>query len=248
MIGVWGLLSVRPALALDRAHVDQHRSRQGFRPTEQAGQFPHLVAVHGADVGKAHVLEEAAGQDRALDALLYFVVKVIQNPSAGDFFEHFPVRPLEGQVGGTQVVPGQQGGDAAYVLLDGHTVVIEDDHQVLPALPGVGQPLVGQAAGEGAVADEGDDLVILLLQRPRPSHAHGHGDRVGGVAGNEGVVFALLRLGEAGQAAHLAQGGHPVGAAGQYFMAVALVSHVEHQAIFGRVVHPVDGHGQLYCP
>ena len=68
------------------------------------------------------------------------------------------------------------------------------------------------------------------------------------MAGDEGVVFALLRLGEAGQAAHLPQGGHPIRPAGQYFMAVALVPHVEDQAVFGRVVHPVDGHGQLYCP
>ena len=198
MIGVRGLLGVSPAFPLDRPHMEEHRPLQGFRPTEQAGQFPYLVTVYGADVGEAHVLEEAAGQDGTLDAFLDLVVKVIQSPSAGDFFEYLPVGTLEGQVGRTQMVPCQQGGDTAHVFLDGHSVVVEDDHQILSALSGVGQPFIGQSAGESAVTDESDDLVILLLQRPRPRHAHGHGDRVGGVAGDEGIVVALLRLGEAG--------------------------------------------------
>ena len=31
-------------------------------------------------------------------------------------------------------------------------------------------------------------------------------------------------------------------------MDVALVAHVEHQPVPGRIKHPVDGHCQLHCP
>ncbi len=49
----------------------------------------------------------------------------------------------------------------ADVAVDGHTVVVEDNDQRLAGRAGVVESLIGKAAGERAVADEGKHAVIL---------------------------------------------------------------------------------------
>ena len=137
-------------------------------------------------------------------------------------------------------------GHAAHVGGDGHAVVVEDDQQLLSAAAGGGQALIGQPAGEGAVSDEGQHLIVRPRHLPGPGHAQGHRHRVGGVSGDEGVVDALPRLGEAGDPAELPQGGHLLPAAGEDLVDVALVAHVEHQPVRPGVEHPVNGHRQLH--
>ena len=62
----------------------------------------------------------------------------------------------------------------------------------------------------------------------------------------EGVVLALSPLGEAGQAAALAQGADAVAAAGQELVGVGLVADVPDQDVAGRGVDGVQGHGELH--
>ena len=62
----------------------------------------------------------------------------------------------------------------------------------------------------------------------------------------EGIVLALLALGEAGQSPHAAQGGQSLCPAGKDFMDVALVSNVEYNFIPRTVENSVEGEGQLY--
>ena len=50
-------LGGRVALAFFRVHMHQNRAVQVLRPFERVGELPHVVSVHGAEVGKAHVLE-----------------------------------------------------------------------------------------------------------------------------------------------------------------------------------------------
>ena len=66
------------------------------------------------------------------------------------------------------------------------------------------------------------------------------------MSGDEGVVFALSGLGEAGEAAELPQGVKQRLPAGEGLVDVALVAHVEHQTVLRRVEHPVDGYRQLH--
>ena len=66
------------------------------------------------------------------------------------------------------------------------------------------------------------------------------------MARDEGVADALGGLGEPGDAAEGAQGIHEAGAAGQYFMGVALVTHVEDQAVLREIKNPMEGYGELY--
>ena len=138
--------------------------------------------------------------------------------------------------------------DGAHIGVDGHAVVIEDDDEGLAGGSGVVESLVGKAAGEGPVPDEGQDLVVLVLQRPGPGHAQGHGDGVGCVPCNEGVVNALPGLGEAGEAIQLAEGGKKLLPPGESLMDIALVAHVKDQAVPLRIEAAVDGHGELHRP
>ena len=64
--------------------------------------------------------------------------------------------------------------------------------------------------------------------------------------GHKGVVRAFLRVREAGQAAAAAQRIKPVVPAGQQFMRVALVPHVEQQRILRQVQLAVQRHRQLH--
>ena len=66
--------------------------------------------------------------------------------------------------------------------------------------------------------------------------------------GDKGVVDALLRLRIAGQPSKGPQGIHQPVPAGQDFMAVALMSHVEHQPVPASVKDPVKGHRQFHRP
>ena len=62
---------------------------------------------------------------------------------------------------------------------------------------------------------------------------------------NEGVMYALPGVGETGDAVQLPQMGKACLAAGEQLVGIALVPHVEHQLIPGRIQHTVQGHRQL---
>ena len=65
------------------------------------------------------------------------------------------------------------------------------------------------------------------------------------MAGAEGIVFALRALGEAGQAAALAQGAHAVAAPGEDLVRIGLVTDVPDQSIGRGVVDMVQRYGQF---
>src|SRR3546814_16860391 len=62
----------------------------------------------------------------------------------------------------------------------------------------------------------------------------------------EGVVLALRPLGEAAEAAALAQGADSVAPPGQYLVRIALVADIPDQLVVGRVEHIMDRRGQLH--
>ena len=137
-------------------------------------------------------------------------------------------------------------GHPAHIGVDGHPVIVQNHDHRLVRGPGVIQSLEAQTAAQGSVADQGQHLIVLMQQRPGPCHAQGHGHGVGGVAGDEGIMGTLPRLGEAGEAVQLAQGAKQLPPPGEGLVDIALVSHVEHQTILRRVEYPVDGHRQLH--
>ena len=67
-------------------------------------------------------------------------------------------------------------GNAADVRRDGHAVVVQNNDELLAALPGIVHGLIGQAAGHCAVPHQGHDVIVLMLQRAGTRHAEGGGD------------------------------------------------------------------------
>ena len=66
--------------------------------------------------------------------------------------------------------------------------------------------------------------------------------------GDKGVVHALARLREAGQAAVLPQGMKTILSPGQQLVHVGLMPDVKYQPILRSVEHTVNGHRELYDP
>jgi len=66
------------------------------------------------------------------------------------------------------------------------------------------------------------------------------------VTGYKGIVKALLRLWEAGEASQLTEGAEQFPPSGESLMDVALVTHVKDQPVLAGVVDPMEGYRQLH--
>ena len=133
--------------------------------------------------------------------------------------------------------------------VDADGVVVEDDKQVGPGNPCVVQGFKGHSAGDGGIADHGDVPALRVpLQAGCERHAEQGRDRGRGMAGAKGVVGAFVPAWEAADAPLLADGGKGFASPGEDLVAVGLVAHVPDQAVFGGLVHVVEGKGQLHDP
>ena len=137
-------------------------------------------------------------------------------------------------------------GNAAHVFANGHLIVIEHNHNRLPAVSGIVQPLIGHAAGCCTIAHQGNHLIRLLLQRSCPCHAQGNGHGAGSMTRHKGIGNAFLRLGEAGHPAKLAQGGKILPPSGEELVDIGLMPYVKHQTVLCGVVYGFQCHRQLH--
>ena len=136
--------------------------------------------------------------------------------------------------------------DGADVGRDRHPVVVEHDDDVAVGVPGVVHPLVGEPAGERAVADDGDDLVVLALEVARGGHAE-RGRHRGRRRGRRRTGRARSRptLEEAGEPAFLPQRREAVVPAGEQLPGVALVADVPDDLVARGVEHVEQRDRQL---
>ncbi len=88
-------------------------------------------------------------------------------------------------------------------------------------------------------------LLSALVELARHRHAEAGRDRGRGMRGTERVEFALGALGEAGEAAALAQGADAVAPSGEDLVRIALMADVPDQAVVRRVEGIVQRHRQL---
>ena len=135
------------------------------------------------------------------------------------------------EIGAAGDEPRQIGRHGADRRRDRHVVVVEDDDQPLVARAGIVHRLIGHAGRHGAVADHGDDIVLLAVEVARHRHAEAGRNRGRGMRGAERVVFALGALGEAGQAAALAQRADAVAPAGEDLVRIGLMADVPDQPV-----------------
>ena len=203
------------------------------------------MAVDRADVVEAQLLEEGAAGDHAAGVFLG-LARGLLAAAAGRTLATVLAELAQRLVGAAGDQAGQIGAHAAHRRGDRHVVVVEDDDQLLGGVGGVVHRLIGHAGAHRAVADHGDDVVVLAPAGRAPTaEAQGRRDRGRGVGRAERVVFALGALGEARQAAALAQGADAVAPAGEDLVRIGLVADVPDQDVLGRLEHVVQRHGQL---
>ena len=244
VILVVGGLGRRIALALLGDDVHQDRALPGIAHVAQHGQqHVEIVAVDRADVIEAQLLEQrAAGPQRARHLLGAGGAAL---PGLGQDLGELLGDVAQVQVGAARGDARQIVGERADGRRDRHVVVVEDDDQALVAGAGIVHGLVGHAGAHGAVADHAHDVVGAAGQVARHRHAEAGRDGRGGMRGAERIVFALGALGEAGQAAALAQGADALAPAGQDLVRVGLVADVPDQPVARRLEHAVQGNRQL---
>ena len=205
-----------------------------------------VVAVDRADVLEAQVLEHALRGDEVLQALLRAVQGLVERPADDRGpLQHVLAAGQEPLV----AVGGAQGrqvvGEAADGRRVGALVVVDDDDE--RAVLGGGdvvQRLPGHAAGQRAVTDDGDDVVVRTAHLVGLGEAVGPAEHRGGVAVLDDVVLGLGAGGVAGQAALRLELGEVL-TAGEQLVDVGLVPGVQQDPVLRGVEDPVQRDGQL---
>ncbi len=226
--------------------MKQHRFFDGLRAAERVAQRPQVVAVDGSHVVETHVLEHVTRVQTVFQKFLD-----VGDPLHGSVAED---RDLEESVLDfvLEAVVGRVGPDGrkvhrqrADVRRDGHLVVVEDDDESRILVAGIVERLVDQTAGEGTVADDRDRIGRVVLQGLRHGQAVACRDGSAAVAGGKRVVFALLRVREAGEAAVLPERMELTVTAGQEFVRIDLVPDVPDERVFRGLEFEVHRKRQL---
>ncbi len=137
---------------------------------------------------------------------------------------------------------------AAGSRVDGDVVVVQDDEEVRLGGAGIVQAFPGEAAGQGAVADEGDRPFPGALDPGRLGKAERRGNGRGRMPGPKSVVRTLVPLGEAADPVPGPVLPEGVAPSGQDFMGIGLVADVEDDLVLGRVVHGMQGDDEFHRP
>ena len=135
--------------------------------------------------------------------------------------------------------------EAAVVGGDRHLVVVDHHDEVGVQLGGVVERLKCLAAAERAVADDGHHALVAAAQVAGQRQARGQTHRGGRVADGEEVVWALGRIGVAGDLGVARRVGKGGDAAGEHLVDVCLVGYVEDYLVARRVKYVVERHGGL---
>ncbi len=236
------------ALPLSRDDVDDDGLFEVPDVLEHLHELRDVVAVDRAHVLVAQVGEEVLLVEEGLHRPLPPVDKGVEPlPDDGDRGDHVVEALPEVLVDGGRGKPAQVAGHRPDVRPDRHLVVVEHDDQVLPDLACVAEGLEGHAAGEGSVADHGDDLALgvapkLLAEK----QAQGRRKRGRGVSRVERVVGAFAPFRETAHPVPTPQRGKILPAAGDDLVRVALVTDVPDDLVAGGFEYPVQGQGQLH--
>ena len=193
------------ALALLGEHMQQHGTILLLEKLEGLDQRGDVVAVDRAEVLQAQFLEDDAGPQHALGDL-FGLARHAQRRLAAHFLHELAgavVQIVEPRAGDDLV---QVAGNGADVLVDGPLVIVEDHDQALGVVGDVVQGLVGDPAGEGRVAGDGDDVFLAARLVAGHGHAERRGERRAGVAGAVAIVRAFGAQHEPVQAARSAYG------------------------------------------
>ena len=115
-------------------------------------------------------------------------------------------------------------------------------------MAGVVDGLQRHAAGEGAIANDGNTLEVLAALVPGQGHAEGRRNRGAGVARTEVVEGALAALQITRNTVLLTQGVEVVVATGDQLMGIGLVAHIPNDPILVEVKGVIESQGEFHHP
>ncbi len=233
------------AFALHGADVQQDRLVGLFAEFQVGDDGLQVVAVNRAEVTQTEFLEEDAGEEDALGGLLGTVFQRHQFLAERHFLQEAVevlVQPVERGIGDDAVEVLR---DRADVLVNGPFVVVEDDDEALGGLADVVHRLEGHAVGQRGVADQRHDVLVAAGLVSRGGHAERRRKRRARVARAEMIVRAFAAHQESAQPVGLPDRVQPVPPAGQHLVDVALVRHVQDQAVLGAVEDLVEGQSRF---
>ena len=95
-----GRILLRKAVAssLLGHHMNQHRLPELLCSVQQRDQAGQIMAIHRPQVGKAHILKNRPGQQKALQAILCAAGDAVDCFASGQFFDKVPVSTLGIQI------------------------------------------------------------------------------------------------------------------------------------------------------
>jgi hypothetical protein len=211
-------------------------------------RFEHVldaVAADRTEIAEAERLEEQARRDERLERLLGLVRPFHQ--VAGHRRQELLRVALEPAHQRLRHLARQERRERSDIGRDRHLVVVQDHQQVLLLqLAGVVQRLEGHPAGHAAVADQRDRDARLAAVLFAARDTERGGNRGAGVTGAKMVVRGFVAPEELPDAALLADAVETRASAGEHLVRVALMTHVEDEAIDGRLEDGVDCRDQLH--
>ena len=237
------------ALALARDHMDQCRTFLAFEIFQTFNQQFGVVTVQRTDITESQVLEQASGDEHALDGVIDFVGEMRY------IFSHLGNR-LQQQVDFpfdfTHDLPGhdlaQVRRHAADVGGNRHFIIVQDDDYVAFEMAGVVQAFKSNARGQRPVTDHRHHFMVFFFEVARFGETDSGGNGGASMAAIPVVVLIFLAFGEPAQTSVLPERMEPVLAPGQQFMDIALVPHVPHKLVARTVKHVMHSQRQFHNP
>jgi hypothetical protein len=242
------VLGGREAAALDGVDVDDDRATRLECLPQRGAKLADVVAIDHPHVGDPELLEEQSGSPVGLDRRLDLGTEPLDPAPEPERQLREPLLDVLAGVEEPRVEadPVEVVGERADVRRDRHPVVVEDDHDRRLEPARLVQRLVGDAAGQGAIADHRDDPAVGADAAP---HRFLEPDRVAdrgrGVAGSHDVVLGLGDRAERREAAVLADRREPIPAAGEDLVRVRLVADVPEDLVTGRLHQAVERDREL---
>ena len=233
------------ALAFLRDGVHQHRAGLLVvaEVLQHRQQMVQIVTVDRADVIQAQFLEQRAAGDHAAGIFLGPPGGLLEalGETVGDVTRHLAQRAV--RLRRQQL--RQIGAHRADGRRDRHVVVVQDDNQPGVHRARVVHGLVRHAGAHRAIADHGDDVVVVAGQIARHRHAKASRDRGRAVRGAERVVLALRPARKTAEPTALTQRASTRPPAGQDLVRIGLMADVPQDQIARRVEDMVQRHGKL---
>ena len=155
---------------------------------QRGDQRIQIMAINGADVVKAKVLEQRRRHHHALGTLLQALGQFQQRRHLA---EHVLAHVARHGVELTAHELGQIAVERTHGWADAHVIVIEDDQQIAIHDPGIVQGLKSHACRHGAIANHGNRTAVFALALGRHGHAQCRRNTGRGVPDPKGVVLAF---------------------------------------------------------